>query len=56
MENPKGGLLDMLVNKGTLPEVSVSISKESLIALGLMIIISAVIILLINAILKHLLK
>lgn len=51
--NKEGGLLDMLINKGTLPEVKISMTNETFIAIGLTIVISAIIVILINAIVKH---
>lgn len=54
--NKSGGLLDLLVNKGTLPDVNVSITKETSIHLGVMLVLSFTILILINYILKHLLK
>lgn len=47
-----GGFLDKLINKGQLPEVNVTLSKETLIGLALMIIVAAVIIILLNAVIK----
>ena len=52
----KGGFLDMLINKNQLPEVNVTLSKETLIQLGLMIVISISILLLLNVILKQAFK
>lgn len=51
--NKEGGLLDMLINKGTLPEVKISMTNDTYIALGLTIVISVIIIILINAIIKQ---
>lgn len=51
-----GGLLDLLVNKGQLPDVNVVISKETLVQLGVMLVLAFTILILINYILKHLLK
>jgi hypothetical protein len=52
----EGGILDMLVNKGKLPEVSVTLSTETIITLGVMTVIAALIIILFNAIIKTLMK
>lgn len=48
----KGGILDLLVNKGTLPEVKVSLSNETFISLGITIVVSSIIIVLVNYLMK----
>jgi len=50
-----GGLLDNLINKGTLPKVEVEITTGTLVSLGITIVLAAVIVLLINAIIKKVL-
>lgn len=48
-----GGLLDSLINKGELPTVKIQIEQETLIKLGLMIIISISIVVMLNQIFKQ---
>lgn len=52
----KGGFLDSLLNKNQLPDVNVTLSKETLINLGVMLVVSVSILLLLNFILKQMLK
>lgn len=56
----EGGLLDNLLNKGKMPDVNVTLSTQTLKELGLMlasvIIVSAIIIIIVNAIFKTLTK
>lgn len=49
----KGGLLDMLINKNQLPEVSVTLSKETIFQIGLMLVISISILILLNIVVKQ---
>lgn len=50
--NAAGGLLDNLLNKGSLPSVNIKIEKETMVSLGIMIVISITIVVLIQHILK----
>ena len=45
-------LLSNLLNEGKLPEVAVSLSRETFISLAFTIVLSAIIIILVNAIIK----
>ena len=51
----KGGLLDTLINRGELPTVKIQIEKDTLIQLGIMIVISITIVIFVQAILKQIL-
>ena len=48
----KGGLLDLLINKGSLPSVQMEVSNDTLIHFGIMIVLSVTIVLIIASILK----
>lgn len=48
----EGGLLDKLINKAQLPEMEITISRESLISLGVMLFITVTALLIVQAILK----
>lgn len=52
----EGGILDLLVNKGKLPEVTVTLSNETIITLCVGATIAALIIILFNAIIKTVMK
>ncbi len=52
----KGGLLDKIINQGQLPTVSVEVSNDTLIHLGIMIVISGVIVVLVAGIIKSIMK
>lgn len=50
--NSAGGFLDSLINKNELPTVKITIEKETLIQLGLVIVISMIIVFLAQNIMK----
>ncbi len=56
MDNPKNGLVDNLLNKGSLPTVQVEVSNNTLIQLGIMIVISGIIVVLVANIFKAIQK
>jgi len=52
----KGGFLDSLINKNSLPDVKVTLSNETLVNLGITIVVSISILILFNIILKQIFK
>lgn len=49
----KGGLLDKLINGGELPEVKVKIENDTLVHIGIMIVVSVTLSILISILLKQ---